>query len=287
MKFSYFNEGTNRLGLTSIARGITGFISTVSPSFSAFIGKHFLMRPYGKRSYSADYQTADRELKIQTSMGIAHINLFGQGSQVIIASHGWADSSESFTHLINSLTQRGYLVAAIDHIGHGKSTGKKSHLLSFIETMELLIEHFEQERTEIKGIVGHSMGAIATLNLPHQVLENKKIILISTPVRLFELMFEKVEQVGISRKLLKSVLGNIGNKYGRNWQHLSSENHKDKLNLDLTFIHDRGDKFAPFTDIEAYLKDEKPPLVVTSGLGHTRILGDTTVINNITQVLLT
>lgn len=287
MKFSYFNEGSRGFGLTSIARGITGIISTISPSFSAFIGKHLLMRPYGKRSYSEHYQTPDRELKIQTSMGIAHINLFGQGQQVIIASHGWADTSESFAQLISSLTKRGYLVAAIDHIGHGKSTGKKSHLLSFIETMELLVEHFEQDRVEIKAIVGHSMGAIATLNLPHHILDNKKIILISSPVRLFELMFEKVEQVGISRKLLKTVLENISNKYGRNWQQLSSENHKSKLDLNLTFIHDRGDKFAPFNDIEAYLKDEKPPLVVTSGLGHTRILGDTTVIDNITQVIAT
>lgn len=287
MKFSYFNEGTKGFGLTKVSRGLTGFISTIAPRFSAFVGKQILMRPYGKRSYNNTCATPERELNLQTSMGLARINLFGQGDQVIIVSHGWADSSQSFNKMIISLTEQGFLVAAIDHIGHGKSTGNKSHLLSFIETTDLLINHFNEERINIKGIVGHSMGAIATLNLPCSLLEGKKIILISSPINFFELMFEKVENVGISRKLLKRVLENISQKYGKKWQQLSSEHHRDKLALDLTFIHDRNDRFAPFTDLETFLQDEKPHLVTTSGLGHTRILGDTGVINNITQVLAT
>jgi len=287
MKFSYFNEGNKGFGLTMLSRGITGFISTIAPRFSSFAGKHILMRPHGKRIYNDGCITPEKELNLFTSMGKAHINLFGQGNQVIIVSHGWADSSQSFNKMILSLTEQGYLVAAIDHIGHGKSTGNKSHLLSFIETMELLIEHFIEERIDVKGIVAHSMGAIATLNLPHYLLEDKKIILISSPINFFELMFEKVEQVGISRKLLKRVLENISHKYGKKWQQLSSEYHRDKLTLDMTFIHDRHDRFAPITDLESFLQDEKPRILTTSGLGHTRILGDTSVIDNITQVLAT
>jgi pimeloyl-ACP methyl ester carboxylesterase len=287
MKFSYLNESSNGFGLPMVSRSLTGFISTIAPRFSAFIGKHLLLRPYGKRSYSDTYVTPVRELNLFTSMGKAHINLFGQGEQVIVVSHGWADSSQSFNKMIISLTEQGYLVAAIDHIGHGKSTGNKSHLLSFIETIELLIEHFNEERINIKGIVSHSMGAIATLNLPHYLLKDKKIILISSPINFFELMYKKVEQAGISRKLLKRALENISHKYGKKLHQLSSEHHRDKLALDLTFIHDRNDRFAPFTDIETFLQDEKPRLLATSGLGHTRILGDTNVIDNITQVLAT
>jgi len=287
MKFSYFNEGTKGFGLTTVSRALTGFISIIAPRFSAFAGKNVLMRPYAKRHYTRTCTIPERELNLLTSMGRAHINLYGQGKQVIIVSHGWADSSQSFTKMITTLTEQGYLVAAIDHIGHGKSTGTKSHLLSFIETMELLIEHFNEERIDVKGIIAHSMGAIATLNLPNYLLEDKKIILISSPINFFELMFEKVEQVGISRKLLKRVLEDISHKYGKKWHQLSSEYHRDKLALDFTFIHDRNDRFAPLTDVESFLQDEKAQLVITSGLGHTRILGDTNVIDNITQVLTT
>jgi len=285
MKFSYFNNGGNKLGLTSIARGFTATMSTLAPRFSAFLGENILMKPYSPRSYKVEQLAPEKELNLLTSMGIAHVNLFGSGNRVVIVSHGWGDNSNSFQKMIVTLTQQGYLVAAIDHIGHGKSSGKKSHLLSFIETLELLIEQFHEDRIEIDAIIGHSMGAIATLNLPNHLLERKKIILISSPVNFFELMFEKVEQAGISRKLLHRVLESISHKHGKTWQQLTLENNRDKLTENVTFIHDRQDRYAPFADVTRLLAQEETTLIETEGLGHRKILSDTNVINNIAQLL--
>ncbi len=285
MKFSYFNNSDEKFSFSAIGRSITALISIIAPKFSSMLGKNILLKPYAKRKYNFDLITPEKELNLLTSMGIAHINLFGSGNKVIIVSHGWGDSSKSFQDMIISLTQQGYLVAAIDHIGHGKSAGNKSHLLSFIETLELLIEQFNEERITVEAIIGHSMRAIATLNLPNYLLENKKIILISSPIKFFELMFEKVEQAGISKKLLTLVLKDISHKQGKTWQQLTTENNRDKLALDLTFIHDRQDKYAPFDDVLSFLQQEKTTLIETEGLGHRKILGDTNVINKIAQVL--
>jgi pimeloyl-ACP methyl ester carboxylesterase len=285
MKFSYFNNSKQSFGLRSIARGFTGTMSIIAPKFSAFLGKNILMKPYAKRSYEFDLIAPVKELNLQTSVGIAHVNLFGSGTKVIVVSHGWGDSSHTFQRMILSLTQQGYMVAAIDHIGHGKSSGTQSHLLSFVETLEILIEHFNEEKIPVYGIVAHSMGAIATLNLPLYALDKKKIILISSPVNFFDLMFEKVEQVGISRMLLIKVLESISHKYGRTWHQLTTESNREKLALDITFIHDSQDRYAPIADVISFLEQEKTLLITTEGLGHRKILGDTKVIENITQVL--
>lgn len=285
MKFSYFKNSKGKLGFNSIARGITESLSLLTPRFSAYIGEKILLKPYGRRRYNFKAIEPEKELNLQTSIGNAHVNLFGKGNRVIIVSHGWGDNSKSFQEIICSLVTQGYMVAAIDHIGHGKSSGNKSHLLSFIESLELLVEHFYEEKINVCGIIGHSMGAVATLNLPSYLLEDKKIILISSPVNFFDLMFEKVEQVGISRKLLTAVLNNISHKYGTTWQQLTTQSNSNKLALNFTFIHDRHDKYAPFRDVELYLKKQKTGLIETQGLGHRRILSDTSVINNITQVL--
>lgn len=287
MKFSYFNNGSSRFGLTSISRGLTATLSTLSPRFSAFLGENILMKPYSRRNYSFKHIKPKKELNLLTSMGTAHVNLFGSGSKVVIVSHGWGDTSSSFEQMIISLTQQGYVVAAIDHIGHGKSSGNNSHLLSFIETLELLMEQFNEERINVDAIIGHSMGAIATLNLPSYLLENKKVILISSPINFFELMFKKVEQAGISRRLLTRVLDSISHKHGKIWQQLTTEHNRDKLALNFTFIHDRQDRYAPFADVTQYLQQEKNTLIETQGLGHRRILSDTNVIKNIAQVLST
>jgi len=285
MKFSYFNDGRKKFGLTSIGRGLTATISTLSPKFSSFLGENILMKPYSRRKYNYEQIKPSRELNLQTSMGVVHVNLFGSGDRVIIVSHGWGDTSNSFQRMIKNLTQQGYFVAAIDHIGHGKSSGKKSHLLSFIETLELLIEQFHEERIYVEAIIGHSMGAIATLNLPKHLLDNKKIIMISSPIKFFELMFEKVEQAGISRKLLTLVLETISNRQGKTWSQLTTESNRHKLAPNVTFIHDRLDRYAPFSDVKDFLQQGKNTLIETEGLGHRKILSDTNVINNITKVL--
>ncbi|WP_057830775.1 alpha/beta hydrolase [Colwellia sp. TT2012] len=185
MKFSYFNNTGSKFALSSIGRALTAILSTLAPRFSSFLGENILMKPYSRRKYDFEQIKPDKELNLQTSMGIVHINLFGSGNQVIIISHGWGDTSNSFQKMILSLTEQGYIVAAIDHIGHGRSSGNKSHLLSFIETLELLIEQFNEERITVDAIIAHSMGAIATLNLPSYLLANKKIILISSPINFF------------------------------------------------------------------------------------------------------
>jgi pimeloyl-ACP methyl ester carboxylesterase len=285
MKFSYFNTGGNKLGLTSISRGITSSLSKLAPTLSTIIGKNVLMKPYSQRQYIFDKIKPNKELNLLTSMGIAHVSIFGESNNMTIVSHGWGDTSESFQQMIITLTQQGYTVAAIDHIGHGKSSGKQSHLLSFIESLELLVEQFNEDRVQVDAIIGHSMGAIATLNLPYYLLENKKIILISSPIKFFELMFDKVEQAGISKKLLTRVLESISQSYGKTWHQLTTESNRTKLNLDFTFIHDRQDRYAPFKDVVDFLQQEKTVLIETEGLGHRRILSDTKVIHTIEQVL--
>ena len=285
MKFSYFNESQNRFGFASIGRGFTGLLGTFAPRISTYVGSKMLLKPRGKRHYDFQQIQVHKEMKLLTSMGTAHINLFGSGKKLVVLTHGWADNSRSFQQIILSLTQQGYLVAALDHIGHGKSTGDKAHLLSFIETLELLLEHFHDERVAVEAIIGHSMGAYATLNLPHHLLENKKLILISSPVHFFNAMFEKIERFGISRKLTQRLLESISQKYGKQWHQLQLEHHVDKLDFDVTFIHDRDDRHAPFSEIETFLQQDKAKLITTEGLGHSRILVDTNVITNISQVL--
>ena len=81
------------------------------------------------------------------------------------------------------------------------------------------------------------------------------------------------------------MLEKISHQHGKTVQQLTTENNRNKLALDVTFIHDRKDRYAPFADVTDYLKQQNTKLIATEGLGHSRILSDTTVINEISQVL--
>ena len=56
-------------------------------------------------------------------------------------------------------------MVAIDHIGHGKSDGTRSHLPAFIEALELTIGEFENRGDRIEALIGHSMGGYVSLAL--------------------------------------------------------------------------------------------------------------------------
>lgn len=287
MKFNYFHDKQNRFGVQNITRALSGGLIKIAPKLSLAIGKKLLLNPFGKRHYTFNELEADDVINLETSLGKAHISLFGEGPNLVIVSHGWADNSSGFEAMIINLLSQGFKVAAIDHIAHGKSAGKQTHLLNFIETLNTTVEYFEQREHHIHAIVAHSMGAVATLNLPEDKLANKKLILIATPIHFFELMFEKVSKAGISTKLLTHVLENIGAEFNRQWQSLCLSQHKGKLSQQIHFIHDKQDRYASYQSLTDYLQTHKSPLFTTQGLGHRRLLGDTKVIQHITQVITT
>ncbi|NUZ11233.1 alpha/beta fold hydrolase [Pseudoalteromonas sp. McH1-7] len=282
MKFSYFNDKDGSV-LTRASRGITGLMCTLAPPVTARLGQVLLMSPHGKRDYQFKNKKPSGEMNILTSLGRVHVNIFGLGSKTVILSHGWADNSSCFDTLIPELVAAGYCVVAIDHAGHGQSCGKRAHLLAFIEALDTLIEQLEAQRHEIVALVGHSMGAVALMNLPDYHLHNRVIINIATPVQFFELMFERVTRAGISEKMLTQVLDAITAKYGTHWHHIRDKFHDSVSQFQPTFIHDTQDKFAPFEHVHALIATAPERLIQTSGLGHRRILGDTGIIKSITQ----
>jgi pimeloyl-ACP methyl ester carboxylesterase len=276
-KFSYFNEKSELSGLSKLSLKLTAYVSQHFPVFTQKLGGKFLLNTHAKPHSGFEQITKARELSLNSKAGPFHVHLFGEGNEVAIVSHGWGDTSSSMQHLVHTLVEAGYLVAAIDHVGHGYSSGKRSHLPAFIESLEVLLEYFLEENKQVTTLVGHSMGGLAILNLPESYLENKRVVMLSVPVRMFEIMFDKVEKVGISRHFLMRVLSGITALYGKTWQELDSAQHRHKLSDKFVFIHDVNDRYAPIGDVEHYIKDAKVNLIRTEGLGHRRIVSDTVV----------
>lgn len=284
MAFSYFHTA-QRSPLQKLGLSITGLISQFFPRLSYYIGVKLLMNTHApKHTHFADLQPT-QQFVLDSRAGQFMVHVFGLGHKVALVSHGWGETSSSFETLIQDLLSQSFKVVALDHVGHGQSSGSRSHLLSFIESIEITIAHFEQQGDSIDTLIGHSMGGMAILNLPEPLLKKSKIFLIAVPIQFFTLMFDTVERFGISRKLLLGLLETISPKYGTTWLELKSENQINKLHEQIIFIHDENDRFAPFSDIVEYVNKAPVSLFKTQGLGHKRILSDTVVIEHIREQL--
>ncbi|MBT3178867.1 MAG: alpha/beta hydrolase [Desulfobacula sp.] len=93
---------------------------------------------------------------------------------ILLIAHGLAEHSGRYMNLVNHLVPSGYAVYGIDHIGHGKSDGKRAYVERFQDYTETLKNYFDmiQEWQPNKSIflIGHSMGGLisAAYLLNHQ-----------------------------------------------------------------------------------------------------------------------
>ena len=93
---------------------------------------------------------------------------------LLIVVHGLAEHSGRYMNVVNRFVPSGYAVYGIDHIGHGKSDGKRVYVKRFqdyINTLRIYIETIHDWQPGIPlFMIGHSMGGLigAAYLLEHQ-----------------------------------------------------------------------------------------------------------------------
>jgi alpha-beta hydrolase superfamily lysophospholipase len=102
--------------------------------------------------------------------------------------HGYYDHAGVLKHLIHHLVDAGYVVATLDQVGHGLSTGAPAAIGDFDEYIDGLNQWVEFCHKELPGplhLVGHSMGCAVVLDplLTGKELPLEKIVLLAPLVK--------------------------------------------------------------------------------------------------------
>lgn len=94
----------------------------------------------------------------------------GTPRAIVLLVHGIGEHSRRYDHVAQALTAAGYAVYALDHRGHGRSSGARVNFKSFDEPVADLKLYFDTIRAQHPYLkiflYGHSMGSlISTLFL--------------------------------------------------------------------------------------------------------------------------
>jgi len=98
----------------------------------------------------------------------------GELKAVLLIIHGLAEHSGRYGNVVNHFVPLGYAVYGIDHLGHGKSEGRRVHVERFDDYTNTLKVYFDMIQRWQPGkpifLVGHSMGGLisAVYLLDHQ-----------------------------------------------------------------------------------------------------------------------
>lgn len=93
---------------------------------------------------------------------------------ILMVAHGLAEHSGRYMNLVNHFVPLGYGVYGIDHIGHGKSEGKRVYVeqfQDFTKTLKIYFDSIREKQPETPiFLIGHSMGGLigAAYLLEHQ-----------------------------------------------------------------------------------------------------------------------
>ncbi len=99
-----------------------------------------------------------------------------QARALILLVHGAGEHCSRYQHFAEYFCSHGFVVAGLDHIGHGKSDGRYGFVERFDDHLESLEHYRQQLERDFPGLpmilLGHSMGGLisALYLLQHQHL---------------------------------------------------------------------------------------------------------------------
>ena len=209
-------------------------------------------------------------------------------SPVVILAHGWGGSAKSWQAAIEPLLNSGFKVVTFDGPAHGKSSGRQSNLIEFATVMRLVSE----KTGPVQAIVGHSFGgmvtayAISDRNNAPNLQTAQKLVLISTPNELTEILARFGEFFHIRPKTLKNLATRIENVAKQSVGGFSTAKLLATTDEPIKIIHNNPDREVPYEDGQAIV-DAVPnaQLITTEGLGHHRIIRSQEVVEEIVGFL--
>lgn len=201
---------------------------------------------------------------------------WGKGKPVLLV-HGWAGRATQFRRFIKPLNAAGYKVVGFDGPAHGNSSGKRTSIFEFEETLKAIYKKIGVP----EAIIAHSFGGSAALFAAMNGLPIKKLINIASPTIGDEIIHTYLKAINGSMATKNFFKKQMMKEYGKPFDEFTAMYFIRHLPepVNLLLIHDQNDKEVGLIHAETLAKVfPAARLIKTKGLGHTRILKDNDVI---------
>jgi pimeloyl-ACP methyl ester carboxylesterase len=207
---------------------------------------------------------------------------------IVYLMHGWAGAGVQFEPFVGPLVKAGYQVVAIDAPSHGRSDpghfGRDSSTIpEFTEALVAMVE----ELGPAHAIVAHSMGASAAVGALADGLTTERLVMLAPMASPLTYAEQFGAALGFGPRTFGRLIQRVEARVGAPMHHFDLPELGRAIEMPPALIvHDLDDATTPVADsheIAAAWRSVR--LMVTSGLGHRRILKDPDVIEAVVKYI--
>jgi pimeloyl-ACP methyl ester carboxylesterase len=207
---------------------------------------------------------------------------YGTSAKKVLLVHGWSGRGTQLVKIADKLIDMGYSTISFDAPAHGKSPGKTTLMLEFIES----ILELEKLYGKFDFAIGHSLGAMSILNSIKQGLNVKKAVILGSGDSINDILLDFVSKIQLKPEIATLMRESFEEKFNDSMESYSGAVAAKKVLVPMLVIHDKEDKDVPHTaSVNIHNKLKNSELILTDNLGHRKILGDETVISKIQEFL--
>ncbi|NQZ82216.1 MAG: alpha/beta hydrolase [Colwellia sp.] len=263
-------------------------MSRITPSRTAKGALNKFIRPRRSQLKGWEANAETQGIRFSLNNDISAIRWLSQYSdtsaeqKTLLLVHGWESRATQMYGLVPKLLALGYQVIGVDMPAHGHSLGKISHAEAFVQTVLLA----QEKLGDFDAVVGHSLGAGASSLAIARGLITKKLVLISGPSSIENVLRSFSRFVGLNNHATDKFLHHASELVGRKPSEMDAINVNGDIEVATLIIHDHHDIEVPISESKRLMpKFVNAELYTTTGLGHRKILKSTAVIDKISAFL--
>lgn len=208
---------------------------------------------------------------------------YGYSKKKVLLVHGWAGRSTQLYMIADKLLEKGYMVISFDGPAHGKSTGKTTTMPEFLDT----INEIDKQFGPFEAAIGHSFGGMCLYNNVSNNFKIKKLVTIGAADKISDVILNFTKSLKV-KPIIATKMKNIFDKeWKRDLDVHSSSCVAKKIIIPTLIVHDSNDGDVSVScAINIRQNIQKGTLLITQGLGHTRILRNKKVTSEIVAFII-
>ncbi|PZO31026.1 MAG: alpha/beta hydrolase [Flavobacteriaceae bacterium] len=262
------------------------FLEAISPKLAMLFAAKLFVRPIKhkipKRELHMEQKSIQSKLFVPSLKKNIMVYNYGKCDKKILLVHGWSGRGTQLVKIADEMIANGYMTISFDAPAHGKSEGRTTIMTEFITS----ILEIEKQFGPFEFAIGHSLGGMSILNAIKQNLNVKKAVIIGSGDIIQDIIDDFIQKLQLKPRIGLLMKNHFERNFGEPMENYAASFSAKSVTIPVLIIHDKDDDDVALKaahNIHKHLKNST--IMITEGLGHRKILGDTKVIESIKEFI--